>query len=211
MRHGHKGNHLGRTKEHRRALLRNLACSLIEHKRIFTTLAKAKALRSYIEPLVTRAKTNTTHNRRVVFSYLQSKEAIKELFGPVAAEVGDRPGGYVRVIRTGFRKGDGAEMAMIEFVDFNKDYNPKEGKSTGRRRRRRGKGKGSTAEATTPVAETPVAASAEEEVVETSTDDVEAPSAEAPAAEQADSADSEQTAGGEEESPSNEEQEKKED
>lgn len=181
MRHGHKGNHLGRTKEHRRALMRNLACSLIEHKRIFTTLAKAKALRTYIEPLVTRAKTNTTHNRRVVFSYLQSKEAIKELFGPIAAEVGDRPGGYVRVIRTGFRKGDGAEMAMIEFVDFNKDYNPKEGKAAGRRRRRRGKGKGAGAEATASAATAPAVDTAEisettgEETVETTKANAEAP------------------------------------
>lgn len=155
MRHAKKGNHLGRTKEHRRALMSNMSNSLIEHKRIFTTLAKAKALRTYLEPLVTRAKDNTTHNRRIVFSYLQSKQSIDELFGPVAAEVGERPGGYLRVIRTGFRKGDGAEMAMIEFVDYNKDYNLKEDKPTGgqRRRRRRGKGSGS-ASAATPTVET---------------------------------------------------------
>lgn len=167
MNHGHKGNHLGRTKEHRRALLSNLAISLIEHKRIFTTLAKAKALRSYIEPLVTRAKTNTTHNRRVVFSYLQNKEAIKELFGPIAAEVGDRPGGYVRVIRTGFRKGDGAEMAMIEFVDFNKEYSAKEEKGGGRRRRRRGgKGKGKAAATPTATATEAVEETAEDTATE---------------------------------------------
>ncbi len=171
MNHGHKGNHLGRTKEHRRAMLANMAASLIEHKRIFTTLPKAKALRSYIEPLVTRAKTNTTHNRRVVFSYLQNKEAIKELFGTIAAEVGDRPGGYVRVIRTGFRKGDGAETAMIEFVDFNKEYKAKEEKETGgkRRRRRGGKGKGkatAAADATAAATEEKAVETAEEAVAD---------------------------------------------
>ncbi|RME12702.1 MAG: 50S ribosomal protein L17 [Bacteroidetes bacterium] len=168
MNHGHKGNHLGRTKEHRRALMRNLSAQLIEHKRIFTTLAKAKALRSYIEPLVTRAKNNTTHNRRVVFRYVQDKAAVTELFGTIAAEVGDRPGGYVRVIRTGFRKGDGAEMAMIEFVDFNKEYSAKEEKGGGRRRRRRGgKGKGKAATAA-PAAET--ATEAAEEAAEEATE-----------------------------------------
>ncbi|MCS6928970.1 MAG: 50S ribosomal protein L17 [Saprospiraceae bacterium] len=124
MRHGDKVNNLGRTAEHRRALLANLANALIQHKRIVTTLAKAKALRRFIEPLITRAKTNDTHNRRVVFSYLQNKHAIKELFGPIAAAVGDRPGGYVRVIRLGFRRGDGAQTALIELVDFNKTYAP---------------------------------------------------------------------------------------
>jgi len=138
MRHGKKFNSLGRQQGHRRALLRNLSSALIEHKRINTTLAKAKSLRVYIEPLVTKAKTDTTHSRRVVFSYLQNKEAIKELFGAVATKVGDRPGGYTRVIKTGFRKGDGAEMAMIEFVDFNDVYsNAKEEKKTGRRRRKK--------------------------------------------------------------------------
>ena len=141
MRHGKKFNSLGRQQGHRRALLRNLSSALIEHKRINTTLAKAKSLRVYIEPLVTKAKTDTTHSRRVVFSYLQNKEAIKELFGAVANKVGDRPGGYTRVIKTGFRKGDGAEMAMIEFVDFNDVYsNAKEEKKTGRRRRKKKSG-----------------------------------------------------------------------
>lgn len=141
MRHGKKFNSLGRQQGHRRALLRNLSSALIEHKRINTTLAKAKSLRVYIEPLVTKAKTDTTHSRRVVFSYLQNKEAIKELFGAVATKVGDRPGGYTRVIKTGFRKGDGAEMAMIEFVDFNDVYsNAKEEKKTGRRRRKKKSG-----------------------------------------------------------------------
>lgn len=146
MRHGKKFNHLGRKAAHRKALLRNLAIALIDHKRITTTLAKAKALRQYIEPLVTKSKVNTTHSRRVVFSYLQNKEAIKELFGPIAEKVSDRPGGYVRVIRTGFRRSDGAEMALIEFVDFNETYTRgiKEGVTTaveesgkGRRRRSR--------------------------------------------------------------------------
>ncbi len=141
MRHGKKFNHLGRKKGHRRALLMNLSKNIIEHKRIFTTLAKAKALRVYLEPLVTKAKDNTMHNRRVVFKYLQSKDAIKELFGPIAAEIGDRPGGYLRVIKTGFRQGDGAETAMIEFVDFNKDYAATEKK----KRRRRGKKKSTAA------------------------------------------------------------------
>lgn len=122
MRHGDKVNNLGRKAAHRHALMMNLANSLIEHKRIFTTLAKAKALRGYVEPLITKAKTDDTHNRRTVFSYLQSKEAIKELFGTVAGKVGERPGGYTRIIKTGFRAGDAAEMAMIELVDFNEIY-----------------------------------------------------------------------------------------
>jgi len=119
MRHGKAFNHLGRKKGHRVALLRNLASALIKHKRINTTLAKAKALRVFIEPLMTKSKSNTTHSRRTVFSYLQDKDSITELFGTVAGKIATRPGGYTRVIRTGFRKGDGAEMAMIEMVDFN--------------------------------------------------------------------------------------------
>lgn len=138
MRHGDKVNNLGRTQAHRRALMANLAIALIEHKRINTTLAKAKALRQYVEPLVTKAKENTTHSRRVVFSYLQNKEAIKELFGTIAAKVGDRPGGYVRVIKLGFRRGDGAETAMIEFVDFNEIYNPKGERPGAKKKTRRG-------------------------------------------------------------------------
>lgn len=142
MRHGKKVNHLGRKSAHRKALLRNLTIALIEHKRINTTLAKAKALRKFVEPLVTKAKVDSMHARRVVFSYLQNKEAIKELFGVVGPKVGDRPGGYVRVIKTGFRKGDGAEMAMIELVDFNDVYSigKEAGKATGGRRRRRRRG-----------------------------------------------------------------------
>lgn len=139
MRHGDKVNNLGRKAAHRHALMMNLANSLIEHKRIFTTLAKAKALRGYVEPLITKAKTDDTHNRRTVFSYLQSKEAIKELFGTVASKVGERPGGYTRIIKTGFRAGDAAEMAMIELVDFNEIYtqNKNAGKSAEPKKRTR--------------------------------------------------------------------------
>ena len=144
MRHGKKFNHLGRKAAHRKALLRNLAIALVEHKRINTTLAKAKALRKFLEPLTTKAKNNTTHSRRVVFGYLQNKEAVKELFGEIASKVGERPGGYLRIIKTGFRKGDGAEMAMIEFVDYNEIYKAgkEDSKGGGRKRRRRRKGGG---------------------------------------------------------------------
>lgn len=152
MRHGKKFNHLSRKAGHRKALMRNLTLALVEHKRINTTLAKAKALRQFVEPLVTKAKNNSMHSRRVVFSYLQNKEAVKELFGPIAAKVGDRPGGYVRIIKTGFRKGDAAEMAMIEFVDFNDVYTGGKEKSSGGRRRRRRGGKGGGAKAAAPVA-----------------------------------------------------------
>ena len=122
MRHGDKVNNLGRTTSHRHALLRNLAIALFTHKRIFTTLAKAKALRGFVEPLITKSKNDSTHSRRLTFSYLNDKDAVKELFGVIAAKVGDRPGGYTRVIKTGFRAGDAAEMAMIEMVDFNEIY-----------------------------------------------------------------------------------------
>jgi len=142
MRHGKKFNHLGRKKGHRRAMLANMANSLIEHKRINTTLAKAKALRVYLEPLVTKSKNNSTHSRRVVFSYLQNKYAIEELFSTVAEKVADRPGGYLRVIKTGFRKGDGAETALIEFVDFNDTYGSGAKASGSKRRSRRSRKKG---------------------------------------------------------------------
>jgi large subunit ribosomal protein L17 len=127
MRHGDKVKNLGRKKAHRDALLSNLACQLIEHKRIVTTTAKAKALRVYVEPLITKGKDNTTHQRRIVFSYLQDKEAVKELFGTVAEKIAGRPGGYTRIIKLGARAGDNAETAMIELVDFNDIY----GKGTG--------------------------------------------------------------------------------
>jgi len=141
MRHGKKFNHLGRKSAHRKALLKNLSLALIKHKRINTTVAKAKALRKYIEPLVTKSKSNTTHSRRVVFSYLQNKDAVKELFGSVAGKVGERPGGYVRIIKTGFRQGDGAETAMIEFVDFNDVYTkPTSSASSGTKKKRSRRG-----------------------------------------------------------------------
>ena len=152
MRHGKKFNHLGRKKGHRTALLKNMSNSLIEHKRINTTLAKAKALRLHLEPIITKCKTNTTHSRRVVFSYLQSKESIIELFDNVAPKIADRPGGYLRIIKTGFRKGDAAELAMIEFVDYNTVYtNDKAPAGTGKKktRRRRGGAKAAAATATT--------------------------------------------------------------
>ncbi len=137
MRHGKKFNHLGRTASHRSALLSNMACSLIEHKRINTTVAKAKALRVYVEPLLTKAKEDTTHNRRIVFSYLQNKEAVTELFRTVAPKIAERNGGYTRIIKTGFRPGDAADTALIELVDFNELYNPKaEEKKTTRRSRK---------------------------------------------------------------------------
>lgn len=144
MRHGKKFNHLGRTASHRKAMLSNMASSLILHKRISTTLAKAKELRKYVEPLISRAKEDTTHNRRIVFSYLQSKESIKTLFGEIVEKVATRPGGYTRIIKTGNRLGDNAEMCIIELVDFNelmlKDAKP--AKKTTRRSRR---GSGATA------------------------------------------------------------------
>lgn len=138
MRHGKKINHLGRKAAHRKAMLSNMACSLIEYKRINTTVAKAKALKRYVEPLITKAKDDSTHSRRVVFSYLRQKETIKELFGAVSSKVGDRPGGYTRIIKTGNRPGDNAEMCMIELVDFNEVYtNGKEVKKTKTRRRKK--------------------------------------------------------------------------
>ncbi|MBK9103126.1 MAG: 50S ribosomal protein L17 [Saprospiraceae bacterium] len=171
MRHGKTINHLSRKAGHRAALLMNLSLALIQHKRIFTTVAKAKALKKHIEPLITKSKSNTTHNRRVVFSYLNNKEAVTELFSTVAAKVATRPGGYTRVIRTGFRKGDGAEMAMIELVDFNEIYtNTKKRRSeksaaseTKTRRTRRGKAKTGVTTATAAPAATAAAAASEEE------------------------------------------------
>ena len=160
MRHGKKVNHLGRKKGHRVALLKNLAAALITHKRINTTVAKAKALRVYIEPLITKSKDNSTHNRRVVFSYLQDKTAVHELFSTIADKVGDRPGGYTRIIKTGFRQGDSADMAMIELVDFNEALLGSEADS-GKKRTRRGRRKSSGA--TTTAVATAAVASQEEE------------------------------------------------
>ncbi|KAB1155172.1 MULTISPECIES: 50S ribosomal protein L17 [Tenacibaculum] len=139
MRHGKKFNHLGRQTAHRKAMLANMACSLIEHKRINTTVAKAKALRKFVEPLITKSKEDTTHNRRVVFSYLRNKYSVTELFKEVSVKVGDRPGGYVRIIKLGNRQGDNAPMAMVELVDYNELYNPKGNKAKkSTRRSRRG-------------------------------------------------------------------------
>ena len=155
MRHGDKINNLGRKKAHRDALLMNLTCQLIQHKKIVTTLAKAKALRVYAEPLITKAKENTTHQRRVVFSYLQDKDAVKELFGTVSEKVAGRPGGYTRIIKLGTRTGDNAETALIELVDFNEIY----GKTAetkaepAKRTRRAGSKKKADADATAEVAD----------------------------------------------------------
>ena len=139
MRHGKKFNHLGRQTAHRKAMLANMACSLIEHKRINTTVAKAKSLRVFVEPLITKSKADTTHNRRVVFSYLRDKFAVTELFKEISVKIGDRPGGYIRIIKLGNRQGDNAPMAMVELVDYNEIYNPKgkKAKKSTRRGRRK--------------------------------------------------------------------------
>lgn len=155
MRHGDKINNLGRTSSHRKALLKNLACELITHKRINTTLAKAKALRTFIEPLITKAKENSTHQRRVVFSYLQRKEAVTELFGPIAEKIGGRPGGYTRIIKLGIRVGDNAETAMIELVDYNEIYGKGKGelKEAAKKTRRGGSRKKATDDEAAPAEE----------------------------------------------------------
>jgi large subunit ribosomal protein L17 len=154
MRHGDKIKNLGRKKEHRDALLANLACNLIEHKHIVTTLAKAKALRVYVEPLITKCKKNETHQRRVVFSYLKDKEAVKELFEVISAKIAGRPGGYTRIIKLGTRPGDNAETALIELVDFNELYGKgKIERKEGAKRTRRAGGAKKKAEAA-PTAET---------------------------------------------------------
>jgi large subunit ribosomal protein L17 len=183
MRHGKKVNHLGRKSAHRQAMLSNMACSLIEHKRITTTLAKAKALRVYVEPIITKSKDDTTHARRTAFSYLKSKEAVSELFRAIAPKVADRPGGYTRIIRTGYRLGDNAEMCLIELVDFNEVYTAGEAKKTTRRSRRGGAKKADTAAA--PAAE-----------VETTEAPAETPEAEADTTPEADApaTDNEETA-----------------
>ena len=166
MRHNKKFNHLGRTASHRSAMLANMAISLIMHKRITTTVAKAKALKKYVEPLITKAKEDSTNSRRVVFSYLQNKEAIKELFGTVAEKVGDRPGGYTRIIKLGFRQGDAAPDCFIELVDFDPEMAKGETKKKTRRSR--------TAAPKAEAAEPPAAEAPAEEA---------APAAEAPAEE----------------------------
>ena len=184
MRHGKKFNHLSRKSAHRKAMLSNMACSLIEHKRINTTVAKAKALRGYVEPLITKSKTDSTHSRRTVFSYLQSKDAVAELFREVAPKVADRPGGYTRIIRTGYRLGDNAEMCMIELVDFNDIYTNESAKKTTRRSRRGGGGGGAKAAAPAAEAtETVEEAEVVEETTEAAAEPVEA-TEEAPATEE---------------------------
>lgn len=137
MRHGDKSNNLSRTASHRKALLSNLACQLFQHKKIVTTLAKAKALRPYVEPLITKSKDNTTHQRRIVFSQLQDKDAVKELFDVISAKIASRPGGYTRVIKLGKRVGDNAELAMIELVDYNEIYGKGKGEAAGTAKRTR--------------------------------------------------------------------------
>ena len=152
MRHGKKVNHLGRTSSHRKAMMSNMATSLIMHKRITTTVAKAKALRKYVEPLISKSKDDSTHSRRVVFSYLQDKVAVTELFREISQKVGDRPGGYTRILRTGFRVGDTAEMCMIELVDYNENYSQnKGGKKAKTKSTRRGRGTKKTEENTAAV------------------------------------------------------------
>jgi len=141
MRHGKKVNHFGRKTAHRKSMLANMACSLIEHKRINTTVAKAKALKGFVEPLITKSKDDTTHNRRIVMARLRQKDVVTQLFRDVAVKIGDRPGGYTRIIKLGNRLGDNADMAMIELVDYNEVYNPgKVKKSKSTRRSRRGGG-----------------------------------------------------------------------
>lgn len=181
MRHGKKFNHLGRTKPHRKAMLSNMACSLIQHKRINTTLAKAKALRGFVEPLITKSKDDSTHSRRVVFSYLNNKHAVSELFRDVAPKVGERPGGYTRIIKTGNRLGDNAEMCMMELVDFNELYVSEKKAETKKKTRRRRGGSGSSAkvateETTAKVEDAPKAETTETPAVEAKK---EAPKAEA--------------------------------
>ena len=171
MRHGKKINHLSRKKAHRSAMLANMACSLIEHKRINTTLAKAKALRKYVEPLITKSKDDTTHNRRVVFSYLNDKKASSTLFRDVAPKISDRPGGYTRIIKLNNRLGDNAEMAMIELVDFNELLTKDQAKK--KKTRRRGGKKSTSNESSAPATATneETETASVEEVI-TKTDDV---------------------------------------
>ena len=187
MRHGKKFNHLGRTASHRKAMLANMACSLIESKRINTTVAKAKALRQYVEPLLTKSKDDSTHSRRVVFGYLQSKDAVSELFRDVAPKIAERNGGYTRILKTGNRLGDNADMCFIELVDFNETYiqDTKDKKTTTRRSRRGGKPSEASATTDTVAAEVlveDVVEDATEVVVEEVKSEVEAKEEETPEA-----------------------------
>ncbi|MBL7811510.1 MAG: 50S ribosomal protein L17 [Bacteroidetes bacterium] len=183
MRHGKKINHLGRTSSHRKAMMANMASSLIKHKRITTTVAKAKALRTYVEPLLTRGKSNTTHNMRTVFAYLGDKDAVKELFTVVGEKIANRPGGYTRILKTGNRMGDNADMAMIELVDFNEYFTGfGKKKDAGSKRTRRGRGK-TTTEATAARVAAPAKEVAVEEVAEVVAEETAAPVAEVQTAE----------------------------
>lgn len=190
MRHGDKVNNLSRTASHRKALLTNLSIQLIEHKKIVTTLAKAKALRTYVEPLITKAKENTTHQRRIVFSRLQDKEAVKELFDVISPKIGSRPGGYTRVIKLGRRIGDNAELALIELVDYNEIYGKGIGETatTAKKTRRAGKAKKTETPteakvekeevAVAPEVEEPKAEVEEPKAEETTTEETETPKTE---------------------------------
>ena len=194
MRHGKKHNHLGRTTSHRKAMMGNMATSLIVHKRITTTLAKAKALRVYVEPILTKGKDDTTHSRRTVFSYLQDKDAVSILFRDIAPKIANRPGGYTRIIKLENRLGDNAEMAIIELVDYNTVYGAGEAQTAKKSTRRRGgKGGAGTAKAAAPAAtaevtpadEAVVAEEVEAPVAEAQVEEAPAAEAEAPAAEEA--------------------------
>ncbi|MHB8207795.1 50S ribosomal protein L17 [Mucilaginibacter sp.] len=188
MRHGKKLNHLGRTNSHRKAMMSNMATSLILHKRITTTLAKAKALRGYVEPILTKSKNDTTHSRRTVFSYLQDKDAVSILFRDIAEKIASRPGGYTRIIKLENRLGDNAEMAIIELVDYNTVYGADNAQTAKKTTRRRG---GSAKAKTAPVAQDSAAPAAE--VTEAPVVD-EAPVAETPAVDEAPAADNEENA-----------------
>jgi len=182
MRHGDKINNLGRTASHRNALLANLTCQLFEHKKIVTTLAKAKALRPFVEPLITKSKENTTHQRRIVFSRLQDKAAVKELFDVISPKIASRPGGYTRVIKLGKRVGDNAELAMIELVDYNEIYGKgiEEAAPAARKTRRAGRSKKSVATQEQPAAENTQPAKSEESSAEATVETAETPSVDNP-------------------------------
>ena len=188
MRHGKKHNHLGRTTSHRKAMLANMASSLIEHKRITTTLAKAKALRVYVEPILTKAKSDNTHSRRTVFSYLQSKDAVTELFRDIAVKIADRPGGYTRIIKMENRMGDNAEMALIELVDYNtiygKDVAAAPAKKATRRRGGSGTAKAAVTATDAPAATAEVTPADDTDVIEDSTIVEETPATTTPAADE---------------------------
>lgn len=192
MRHGKKHNHLGRKTAHRKAMLSNMACSLLLHKRINTTVAKAKALRVYVEPIITKSKTDSTHSRRNVFSELQNKEIVSELFRDIAPKVANRNGGYTRIIRTGYRLGDNAEMCLIELVDFNELYSNESAKKT-TRRSRRGTGAKKADDTTTSTEE--VAASTDEAPVAATEEVVADDVTETPASEDTSSEDASETEG----------------